>query len=106
MPDKNTILRFGHLLENYDLMVVIFAQVKVALSEKGLSLKHAIFGDAGLIAAPSSTKNEAMRCDPGLTRSKKGKHWHFGMKARISIDPESGLVYTVNARQPGSLTSR
>jgi IS5 family transposase len=27
--------------------------------------------------------------------SKKGNQWYFGMKARISVDAESGLVHTV-----------
>jgi Transposase and inactivated derivatives, IS5 family len=51
--------------------------------------------DATLIAAPSSTKNEDKKRDPEMTQTKKGNQWHFGMKAHIGVDAESGLVHTV-----------
>ena len=51
--------------------------------------------DATLIAAPSSTKNADGERDPEMHRTKKGNQWHFGMKAHIGTDAESGLVHTV-----------
>ena len=51
--------------------------------------------DATLIAAPSSTKNEKHQRDPQMHQTKKGNQWHFGMKAHIGVDDESGLVHTV-----------
>ena len=33
--------------------------------------------------------------DPEMKQSKKGNQWHFGMKAHIGVDAESGLVHTV-----------
>jgi IS5 family transposase len=30
-----------------------------------------------------------------MHQTKKGKQWHFGMKAHIGVDAESGLVHTV-----------
>jgi IS5 family transposase len=51
--------------------------------------------DATLIAAPSSTKNEKHKRDPQMHQTKKGNQWHFGMKAHIGVDDESGLVHTV-----------
>ena len=51
--------------------------------------------DATLIAAPSSTKNASGERDPEMHQSKKGNQWHFGMKAHIGVDAESGLVHTV-----------
>ena len=95
MPDESTILRFRHLLEKHDLAVAIFAEVNAVLSEKGLSMKRGTVVDATLIAAPSSTKNEDKQRDPEMTQTKKGNQWHFGMKAHIGVDPESGLVHTV-----------
>ena len=95
MPDESTILRFRHLLENHDLSVAIFAEVNALLSEQGQSMKRGTVVDATLIAAPSSTKNEDRKRDPEMTQTKKGKQWHFGMKAHIGVDPESGLVHTV-----------
>ena len=51
--------------------------------------------DATLIAAPSSTKNQDGECDPEMHQTKKGNQWHFGMKAHIGVDADSGLVHTV-----------
>lgn len=95
MPDESTILRFRHLLEKHELAVVIFAEVNVVLSEKGLSMKRGTVVDATLIAAPSSTKNGDKKRDPEMTQTKKGNQWHFGMKAHIGVDAESGLIHTV-----------
>jgi IS5 family transposase len=95
MPDESTILRFRHLLDKHDLAVAIFAEVNAVLSEKGLSMKRGTVVDATLIAAPSSTKNEDKKRDPEMTQTKKGNQWHFGMKAHIGVDAESGLIHTV-----------
>ncbi|MNQ97328.1 Transposase DDE domain protein [compost metagenome] len=51
--------------------------------------------DATIIAAPSSTKNESGERDPEMHQTKKGNQWHFGMKAHIGVDADSGLVHTV-----------
>ena len=48
-----------------------------------------------MIAAPSSTKNSSGERDPEMHQTKKGNQWHFGMKAHIGVDAESGLVHTV-----------
>ena len=95
MPDESTILRFRHLLEKHDLAVAIFAEVNAVLSEKGLSMKRGTVVDATLIAAPSSTKNEEKKRDPEMTQTKKGNQWHFGIKAHIGVDADSGLIHTV-----------
>ena len=95
MPDESTILRFRHLLEKHDLAAALFAEINGLLSEKGLSMKRGTIVDATLIAAPSSTKNADKKRDPEMTQSKKGNQWHFGMKAHIGVDAQSGLVHTV-----------
>ena len=51
--------------------------------------------DATLMAAPSSTKNREHARDPEMHQTKKGNEWHFGMKAHIGVDRDSGLVHTV-----------
>ena len=66
-----------------------------ALIERGLLLKTATVVDATLIAAPSSTKNNGKARDPEMHSSQKGNQWHFGMKAHIGADADSGLVHTV-----------
>ena len=95
LPDESTILRFRHLLEEHQLSLQILATVNSTLSAKGLLLKSGTAIDATLIAAPSSTKNSSGERDPEMHQTKKGNQWHFGMKAHIGVDADSGLVHTV-----------
>ncbi|WP_019655382.1 IS5 family transposase [Variovorax atrisoli] len=95
IPDETTILNFRHLLEASDLAEDIFKQVNAHLAKKGLLLKRGSIVDATIIAAPSSTKNESGERDPEMHQTKKGNQWHFGMKAHIGVDADSGLVHTV-----------
>ncbi len=95
LPDESTILRFRHLLEKHKLAEQILAVVNDLLQGKGLLLKAGTVVDATLIAAPSSTKNQAGERDPEMHQTKKGHQWHFGMKAHIGVDADSGLVHTV-----------
>ncbi len=95
MPDESTILRFRHRLEKHKLTDQILATVNDLLIERGLLLKTGTVVDATLIAAPSSTKNIDKARDPEMHSSQKGNQWHFGMKAHIGTDADSGLVHTV-----------
>lgn len=95
LPDESTILRFRHLLEANNLATQILATVNAKLIQRGLLLKAGTVVDATLIAAPSSTKNSSGERDPEMHQTKKGNQWHFGMKAHIGADAESGLVHTV-----------
>ena len=95
LPDESTILRFRHLLEKHKLAEQILAAVNDLLRDTGLMLKAGTVVDATLIAAPSSTKNASGERDPQMHQTKKGNQWHFGMKAHIGVDAESGLVHTV-----------
>lgn len=62
----------------------------------GLLLKSGTMVDATLIAAPSSTKNGSGQRDLQMDHAKLSSQWHFGMKAHIGADADSGLVRTVN----------
>lgn len=95
IPDETTILNFRHLLEESDLAEDILKLVNAHLARKGLLLKRGSIVDATIIAAPSSTKNSTGERDPEMHQTKKGNQWHFGMKAHIAVDAESGLVHTV-----------
>lgn len=95
IPDRVSILRFRHLLEEHQLAPQILAVVNATLADKGLMLKQGTVVDATLIAAPSSTKNQDGERDPDMHQTKKGNQWHFGMKAHIGVDADSGLVHTV-----------
>lgn len=95
IPDETTILNFRHMLEESDLAEDILKLVNAHLSRKGLMLKRGSIVDATIIAAPSSTKNSSGQRDPEMHQTKKGNQWHFGMKAHIAVDADSGLVHTV-----------
>jgi IS5 family transposase len=96
IPDETTILRFRRLLEEHKLADQMLAAVNITLVQAGLLLKAGTAVDATLIPAPSSTKNNDGTRDPQMTSSKKGNNYHFGMKAHIGVDMESGLVHTVH----------
>ena len=53
--------------------------------------------DATIIEAPSSTKNRAGERDPEMHQTKKGNQWHFGMKAHIGVDADTGIVHSMSA---------
>ena len=65
------------------------------LARRGLMLKRGTIVDATIIAAPSSTKNKSGERDPEMHQTKKGNQWHFGMKAHIGADVDSGLVHSL-----------
>ena len=95
IPDRVSILRFRHLLEAHNLSPKILEVINAKLAAQGLLLKTGTVVDATLIAAPSSTKNKTGERDPEMHQAKKGNQWHFGMKAHIGVDADSGLVHTV-----------
>lgn len=95
VPDETTILNFRHLIEENELAPDILANVNGHLSRKGLMVKRGTMVDATIIEAPTSTKNADGERDPEMHQAKKGNEWHFGMKAHIGADVDSGLVHTV-----------
>ena len=95
MPDETTILRFRHLLQKHQLAPQVLAAINTGLAQQGLMLKTGTIVDATIIAAPSSTKNKEGERDPEMHQTQKGNQWHFGMKAHIGVDADSGLVHTV-----------
>jgi transposase, IS5 family len=95
LPDRVSILRFRHLLEQHQLGGQFLQTVNAQLGAKGYLLKEGTAVDATLIAAPSSTKNQDGKRDPEMHQTKKGNEWHFGMKCHIGVDADSGLVHTV-----------
>src|SRR5215207_4723754 len=95
VPDATTLLKFRHLLERHELTKALFAEVASLLSERQLLMREGTIVDATIIAAPPSTKNQARERDPEMHQTKKGNEWHFGMKAHVGVDAESGLVHTV-----------
>jgi IS5 family transposase len=95
VPDATTLLKFRRLLLDNDLTKALFEEINAHLAEQGLLMRAGTIVDATIIAAPSSTKNEGKARDPEMHQTKKGNTWHFGMKAHVGVDAESGLVHTV-----------
>ena len=96
MPDETTILRFRHLLQKHQLAPQVLAAINTGLAQQGLMLKTGTIVDATIIAAPSSTKNKEGERDPEMHQTKKGNQWHFGLKAHIGADSDSGAVHSVH----------
>ena len=96
VPDATTLRKFRHLLEAHDRTRRIFGEVSALLSARQLLMKEGTIVDATILAAPSSTRNARKERDPEMPRTKKGHQWHFGMKAPIGVDAQSGLVHGVS----------
>ena len=95
VPDGDTIGRFRNILVKHGLQEKLFAQVVTLLTERGLILKKGTIVDSTLISAPSSTKNREKKRDPDAHSVKKGNTWHFGYKAHVGADKDTGLVHHV-----------
>ena len=95
VPDGDTIGRFRDILIKNNIQEKFFSQVVEILTERGLILKRGTIVDSTLIAAPSSTKNKDKKRDPDAHSVKKGTQWHFGYKAHIGADKNTGIVHHV-----------
>ena len=96
-PDETTICKFRHLLERHALGAKVLGCVNKYLAEQGMQVRRGTIVDASIIAAPSSTKNQAKARDPEMQSTRKGHQWHFGMKAHIGVDSKTKLIHSVEA---------
>ncbi len=96
LPDETTILNFRHLLERHNLGQGLLKEINAHLESQGLRLREGTIVDATIIEAPSSTKNRAGERDPEMRQTRKGNQWHFGMKAHIGVDSETGIVHSMS----------
>ncbi len=97
LPDEATILHFRHLLEKHELGGELLAEINRRLEAQGLRLQKGTIVDAGIMEAPSSLKNRKRERDGEMKQTRKGRQWHFGMKAHIGVDAGTGLVHSVAA---------
>ena len=95
LPDRVSILRFCHPLEECKLAEQMSVTVNAMLASMGLLRKEGTAIDATPIAAPSSTKNQGGERDPEMHQTQKGNQWYFGMKCHAGVDADSGLVHRV-----------
>ena len=96
LPDETTILHFRHLLEQHNLGQGLLEEINAHLESQGLKLREGTIVDATIIEAPSSTKNRTGARDPEMHQTRKGNQWHFGMKAHIGVDSETGIVHSMS----------
>ena len=97
IPDETTILKFRRLLEKHDLTDKLFEEVNQLLEENGYTVGAGTVVDATIIHAPTSTKNESKARDPEMSSTKKANDRHFGMKAHVGADVQTGLVHSYEA---------
>ena len=95
MPDETIILNFRHLPEQHEPGQGLFQEINRHPAAQGLRLREGTIVDAGIIEAPSSTKNRTGERDPEMHQTKKGNQWHFGMKLHIGVDSETGVVHSM-----------
>ena len=95
IPDHSIILHFRHLLERHQLGRAIFQEINQWLTDANIILKEGTLVDATIIEAPASTKNKTGERDPEMHQTRKGNQWHFGMKAHIGVDAQTGLTHSI-----------
>lgn len=94
VPDATTLLKFRRIIESKGLARQMLDCVNGILESEGVMMRGGSIVDATFVEAPSSTKNASGSRDPEMHQAKKGKNWHFGMKAHVGVDAGSGLVHT------------
>jgi len=94
VPDETTVCKFRHLLETHKLGGAMLETVNLHLESKGLRISTGTIVDATIIAAPSSTKNQAGERDPEMKQTKKGGQWYFGMKAHVGVDSQTKMIHS------------
>jgi len=94
-PDETTILNFRHLLERHSLCSEVFDLFNQHLISAGLRISRGTIIDATIIEAPCSIKNAKKERDPEAKHAKKGNQYHFGIKAHVGVDADSGIVHSV-----------
>jgi transposase, IS5 family len=95
VPDATTLLKFQRLLIGHQLTRKLFEEIGIELCARGLMMKEGTLVDATIFEASPSTKNAGNILDPAMHQTKKGNDWHFGMKAHVGVDADSGVVHSV-----------
>jgi IS5 family transposase len=96
VPDETTILNFRRLLEKHELGKPLFERVTQHLAAHGMKVAGGTIVDATIIAAPSSSKNQAKARDPEMHQTRKGRQWYFGMKLHIGVDSKLPLIHSMD----------
>ncbi len=94
-PDRTTLGKFRASLEKHGLNKKIFEEMNKRFKEQGIILREGTIVDATIIQAPASTRNKTKSRDPEMSSTKKNNNHHFGFKAHIGVDKESGLIHDI-----------
>ena len=97
VPDETTACKFRHLLEEHQRGGEMLETVNRHLQRQGVRITTGTLVDATIIHAPGSTKNREQQRDAERHQTKKGKQWHFGMKAHVGVDSKTKLIHTAVA---------
>lgn len=92
VPDETSILNFRHLLERHGLGKMLFDRMNQHLASRGLKVAGGTIVDATIIAAPSSTKNQAKARDPEMHQTGKGQQRHEAAHRRGQPDEADPLA--------------
>ena len=95
-PDSTTLCRFRRALEAGGVGRRLFGSLDSVLAERGVRVSAGTIVDASFVESPSSTKNKARARDPEAHQAKKGSNWHFGYKAHVGVDAETGVPHSLS----------
>jgi len=93
VPDETRICRFRNKLAEENLGERLFAMLAEQLQAKGLIVRRGSLIDATLLKAqPHPPRRGQPSPDPEADCTSRGKDGHFGYKAHLSVDQDSGLI--------------
>ncbi len=97
VPDHSTVWRFRQEIMSHGLSEVLFDEINRQLDGRlGLMVKKGTLTDASLVEAnvkkPPFEEGEVSERDPDAGWTKKNGKSHFGDKAHVGVDEESGLI--------------
>jgi transposase, IS5 family len=92
-PDHSTLWRFREELRKAGLDAAVFAELDRQLAGRGLIVKRGTLVDATLVQAQGRRPDaEQKPTDPDATVTMRGQRSHYGYKAHVGVDQDSGLV--------------
>jgi transposase, IS5 family len=92
-PDHSTLWRFREALRRSGLEHAVFAAVQAQLDRRGLLIKRGTLVDATLVQAQGHRPPAGETgSDPDAGFTRRGKDSHYGYKAHVAVDQDSGLV--------------
>jgi IS5 family transposase len=95
-PDHASIWRFRQRIDKLGLSEKLLAEVNRQLDARGLVVKRGTLVDATIISAavkrPAFEDGQVNPRDPDASFTVKNGETHFGYKAHLAVDEESGVV--------------